>query len=127
VEYQFERLQRERLFGTFGTGILAVDTHRLPFGLRFFHPAGFSAQITATFINQDGEFASPGLPAAVPGSDRFWLVDAALRYRLPKRRGFITVGVNNLFDEAFLFQETDPATPTVQRDRLVFGRITLGF
>jgi outer membrane receptor protein involved in Fe transport len=62
-----------------------------------------------------------------PGDDQFWLVDAAIRYRLPKRRGFITFGVNNLFGETFSFQETDPTTSTIQRDRMIFGRITLAF
>ena len=129
LEYQFERFKRGRLLGA-GTGIGEVETHRLPLGIRLFHPSGFSVRIKATYLNQDGQFASPAFDPNRPfnpGDDQFWLVDAAIRYRLPKRRGFITLGVNNLFDHKFKFQDTDPATPTVQRDRLLFARITLAF
>lgn len=129
VEYQFERLERERFLGA-GSGIGEVNTHRLPLGINFFHPSGLSVRLKATYLHQDGQFAAPtfdpGNPFK-PGDDQFWLVDAAIRYRLPKRRGFITFGVENLFDEKFKFQELDPATPTIQRDRLIFGRVTLAF
>jgi tetratricopeptide (TPR) repeat protein len=129
VEYQFERFERGRVFGA-GTGIGEVNTHRLPLGINFSHPSGLSVQLKATYLHQDGKFAAPVFDPQNPfkaGHDQFWLVDTAIRYRLPERRGFITLGVKNLFDEQFKFQELDPATPTVQRDRLIFGRITLAF
>jgi tetratricopeptide (TPR) repeat protein len=130
AEYQFERFERGRVFGA-GTGIGEVNTHRLPLGINFFHPSGLSVQLKATYLHQDGKFAAPVIVDPQnpfkAGNDQFWLVDTAIRYRLPKRRGFITLGVKNLFDEQFKFQELDPATPTIQRDRLVFGRIALGF
>jgi hypothetical protein len=47
------------------------------------------------------------LITAIPGEPNFWVVDAALSYRLPKRYGFITVGATNLFDKHFRYQETD--------------------
>jgi len=128
AEYQFERFERGELLGA-GTGIVEVDTHRFPLGINFFHPSGFSAGLRATYVDQDGRFAPlvfvRGQP--VPGADHFWVVDATLRYRLPKRHGFITLGVENLFDEGFNFQDTDPANPLIQPDRLVFFRLTLAF
>ena len=128
VEYQFERFERGETFGA-GTGILEADTHRLPLEVSFFHPSGFSAQIKATYIGQDGKFAprtfDPGIFER--GADHFWVVDTALRYRLPKRRGFITLAVKNLFDEGFEFQDTDPVSPLIQPERLIIGRLTLAF
>jgi len=128
VEYQFERFERGDILGA-GTGILEANTHRLPLGLSLFHPSGFSARIKATYIDQSGKFVPrvfvPG--AFEAGSDRFWVVDTALRYRLPKRYGFITLGVNNLFNEKFKFQDTDPANPLIQPERLIIGRVTLAF
>jgi outer membrane receptor protein involved in Fe transport len=129
VEYQFERFERGDFLGAF-TGIGEVETHSLPLGISFFHPSGLSVRLKATYLHQDGEFASPLFDPKRPfrsGDDQFWLVDAAIRYRLPKRRGFATLGVKNLFDEEFKFQELDPATRTIQRDRLIFGRLTLAF
>ncbi|MGD8410380.1 MAG: TonB-dependent receptor, partial [Desulfobacterales bacterium] len=59
------------------------------------------------------------------GDDNFWLFDAAIRYRLPKRYGFLTVGAKNLFDEDFEHFDTDVDNPRVQPDRSVFARVTL--
>jgi tetratricopeptide (TPR) repeat protein len=129
VEYQFESFERDRLFGAL-TGIGEVKTHRLPLGINFFHPSGFSVRIKATYLNQEGKFAAPAFDPSNPfmsGDDHFWLFDAAIRYRLPKRFGFITLGGSNLFDKEFKFQELDPATPTIQHGRMIFARLTLGF
>ena len=59
------------------------------------------------------------------GDDNFWLVDAALSYRLPERYGFITVGVNNLFDQEFDYFDSDLENSRIQPERYFFARITL--
>jgi tetratricopeptide (TPR) repeat protein len=130
AEYQYERLKRDREF-TFG--VKALDTHRVPLGINFFHPSGLSASLKATYYDQDGEFEPqlqpppPPPPPFVSGEDQFWIVDAGISYRLPKRYGFITVGVKNLFDENFKYQDTDPDSPITQPDRVFFARATLAF
>jgi outer membrane receptor for ferrienterochelin and colicin len=129
TEYQFERFERDK---EFGLGIKDVDTHRVPLGVNFFHPSGFSAQLKTTYVDQKGTFHPQRSPPDFfqSGSDQFWVVDAAIRYRLPKRWGFITIGVRNLFDENFKFQDTDvfqenAVSPFIQPDRLIFARVTL--
>ena len=81
------------------------------------------------YWDQDGKFLPQDVPPAsanyIPGSDQFWLVDAALSYRLPKRYGFITVGVTNLSDEEFKYFDTNPTNPVIQPDRFIFGKITI--
>lgn len=67
-----------------------------------------------------------GIPV-MPGDDRFWVVDAAIGYRLPKRWGLITLEARNLFDARFKFQDRDPANPLIYPERLIFARITLAF
>jgi hypothetical protein len=128
AEYQFERFERGPLLGS-GTGILDADTHRLGLGVSFFHPSGISLGVTATYINQDGQFVprvfEPG--TSVHGSDQFWVTDLWIRYRFPNRRGFITVGVQNVANEKFHFQDTDPLNPTVEPERVVYARLTLSF
>jgi outer membrane receptor protein involved in Fe transport len=59
------------------------------------------------------------------GTSDFWLVDAGINYRLPKRYGLITVGVKNLGDRKFKYQETDFNNPDIQPRRMAFLRITL--
>jgi hypothetical protein len=61
------------------------------------------------------------------GNDDFWLLDAAISYRLPKRYGFITVGVANLTDEKFEYFDSDINNPHILPDRFFFGKVTLAF
>lgn len=125
-EYQFERFSRNQ---GFVAGIKDVNTHRLPFGISLFHPTGFSGRLKATYVNQEGHFSPQNSPPDFfqHGADRFWVVDAGVRYRLPNRFGFITVEARNLFDNRFRFQDTDPANPQIQPSRSVFVRLTLAF
>ena len=104
--------------------IAEVDTHRVGLAIRHFHPLGFSVRLKATYVDQAGEF---GEVVPVPGEDRFWVIDTAFGYRLPKRYGLITLEVKNLFDEEFLFQDTDPKSPLILPERLVLLRLTLNF
>jgi tetratricopeptide (TPR) repeat protein len=122
VEYLFERLERS---DELPEGLTELDTHRVPFGINFFHPSGLSASLTTTYWNQRGDFQSPLTGELRSGRDDFWLVDAALNYRIPKRYGFVTVGVTNLFDKEFMFFDDTNDNTIIQPDRTVFARITL--
>jgi hypothetical protein len=104
-----------------------LDTYRVPLGINFFHPSGLGASLTGTYWNQ--ALKSDGFLGKGPssGRDDFWIVDAAVNYRLPKRYGFITVGATNLFDQKFKFFDTDFNNPIIQPERTFFGRITLAF
>jgi len=62
-----------------------------------------------------------------PGEDRFWVIDAALRYRLPRRLGTVTIEAKNLFDEEFKFQDTDPGNPAILPEQIVSARLTVTF
>jgi len=131
AEYQYEKFDRDTAF----TGELLATklrTHKFPLGINYFHPNGFIGKLSATYIDQKGDFSTsgPGFIGDVPTeekSDDFWLVDASVGYRLPKRRGIVSIGVANLFDEQFNFVDTDPFNPRVYPERLVFGRVTLAF
>jgi tetratricopeptide (TPR) repeat protein len=124
VEYQYEKFERDPQFAV-GAG--EVKTHRIPLGAGFFHPCGLITNVQATYYDQDGDFERLATPAGVffPGDDQFWLVDASISYRLPKRYGFFTVGATNLFDESFQYFDTDLANPAIQPERMFFARITL--
>jgi Tfp pilus assembly protein PilF len=126
VRAQYIRERFERPEGL-GVGFPELQTDRVPLGVGFFHPSGVTATVTATWWNQEGQFESffdPTAPAT-PGSSDFWLVDASFSYRLPKRFGFLSIGVTNLFDEDFEYFEVDPGNVTIQPTRTIFARITL--
>ena len=122
AQYIFERFEREEP-QTFG--FKELDTHRVPLGISFFHPSGFSTALTGTYWNQVGRFEELQVVDFRAGRDDFWLFDAAVSYRLPKRYGFITIGVSNLFDKKFRYFEVDVDNPTIQPDRMVFARLTI--
>jgi hypothetical protein len=124
TEYLYERVKRDR---ELTDGVRKLDTHRAPVGIHFFHPSGVSASLTATYFNQGGVFESIKAPVLRSGNNDFWLVDAAVNYRLPDRYGFITVGATNLFDKTFKYFDTDFRNPIIRPDRMFFARVTLAF
>jgi tetratricopeptide (TPR) repeat protein len=126
AEYQYENFRNDQIVAAF---FKELTTHRVPLGVRFFHPSGISAALRGTFYDQEGDFHRRGTApeAFIAGHDQFFLVDASVSYRLPQRYGLVTVGVMNLLDEHFRYQETDLRNPTIQPTRLVFTRITLSF
>ena len=123
TEYQYERFKRDP---EFPFAFEEVTTHRAPVAAQFFHPSGFSALLRATYLNQDGDFELREPPFGFQSDSRdFWILDTAIRYRLPKRYGLVTVGVNNLLDEDSTYQATDLRNPTIRPGRAVFARVTL--
>jgi hypothetical protein len=62
-------------------------------------------------------------------------VDAAIGFRLPARRGLVSLEVRNLFDENFQYQDTAYATADANKipetlfrpRRTILGRLTLNF
>jgi outer membrane receptor protein involved in Fe transport len=124
AEYRYERFERTE---DSGFGFADETTHKVPLGLRFFHPSGFSFGFTGTYYHQDGNFQPRGVACCVAGTSSFWIANTALSYRLPKRYGFISIGATNLFDKKFLYQETDFNNFTIQPARSYFARLTLAF
>lgn len=141
AEYLYERFRNDDAIAFF---FKKVNTHRVPLGFRLFHPSGFSASLRATFFHQTGDFRRQSTGTFTSGRDDFWVADAAISYRLPRRYGFITFGITNLFDRRFKYQQTDlsaannvsvgpvsftttSGSTTIQPDRTVFVRVTLAF
>ncbi|HOD34777.1 MAG TPA: TonB-dependent receptor [Syntrophales bacterium] len=123
-EYQYERFKRDDSEGP--EAFYKIVTHRFPLTLNFFHSLGFMAQFRGTYVDQEADYLG-ALFERTEGTDTFWVFDAALGYRLPKRYGIISLEVRNLFNESFNFQDTDPANPRIFPERLILGRITLNF
>jgi tetratricopeptide (TPR) repeat protein len=126
AHYQYEHVDGNGALTTHA--YTALRTHRLPLGLNWFHPHGFSAGLHGTRVHQHGEFAAapfaPGSPTT-PGSARFWSFDGSLGYRLPRRRGVLSLNVHNLFDRRFRFQDTDPDNPRLIPERMIALRFTV--
>jgi hypothetical protein len=124
AEYLYEKFERD---DDFPDGIKDLKTHRVPLGINFFHPSGWSAGVTATYYDQEGTIERNVIAFDLfeDGDDQFWLVDAAINYRFPKRYGFVSLGVTNLFDEDFDYYEVDRKNLTIQQDTQFFFKVTL--
>jgi hypothetical protein len=128
VEYQYDRVANDPIpfFG-----VSEMRTERMPAEFRYFTPAGLTFMLRATGVHQEGIFATaptvPGPDQYEPGEDRFWVVDTTLGFRLPNRRGSVSLGVNNLLDEEFAFQDIDPENPSIMPERMGYVRFTVAF
>ena len=125
AECEFEKIWEEDNDSADDT---TVDTIRLPVSVRYFSPSGFFSDLTATYVDQDVE-----RPEELNvQNDNFFVVDAALGYRLPKRIGTISFEVRNLFDEEFSYQDlnfhmSEPKYPQFVPDRIILFRVNLKF
>lgn len=66
------------------------------------------------------------------GTSDFVLFDAAIGYRLPQRRGIISLEGRNLSDEHFFYRNinfnlSEAITPRFIPTRTFFARVTLNF
>lgn len=114
-------------------GYTHMTTARVPLELRYFARNGWSFGARASYVDQQGEFQFAPAPSPIepavyaPGEDRFWVLDAFVGYRLPNRRGLLSLNADNLLDEQFQFQDVDPTNPSLFPERLVSFRFTLAF
>jgi hypothetical protein len=122
AEYQYEKFD---LDPGLELSFTTVTTHRVPLSVRFFHPSGISAYFGTTWLKQEGEFRAAIESDYLPGERSFWVIDAAVRYRLPKRYGFLVAGVNNLTDETSGYEALDAKNMGFRPGRVVYGRVVL--
>ena len=111
-----------------------VETFSVPLGARYFHPSGFFAGVTATYVHQEVNRNPDNFFGLAEGEDDFFLLDAAIGYRLPKRLGIASLQVSNLLDKGFQYQDDSfrefqdrPSIGPYIPERQILGRITLNW
>lgn len=120
--YQYESFERDPFFMA-DQDFSELDTHRFPLGVNLFLPQNFSVGAKATYVDQKGTFGS----SSVSDEDSFLVFDGSLSYRLPNRRGLVSIEGKNLFDENFKFQDTDPARPTIFPEQQILAKLSMSF
>jgi outer membrane receptor protein involved in Fe transport len=124
TEYNYERLKHDQWEGP--EGIRKLVTQRLTPNIRFFHPSGFIGKLQASYIQQEGEFGFSPF-GFTNDSDFFWVVDASINYRLPRRFGMLRLEIKNLFDKQFHYLDTDVANPEILPERQITGSFIVSF
>ncbi|MCG8065586.1 MAG: hypothetical protein N0C89_15785, partial [Candidatus Thiodiazotropha endolucinida] len=144
LEYDFSKLDSAtnvsstEYSGISPDGVVELETHRLPIGVNYYHPSGYIVNVTSTYINQKGVFQASTFDAPPQNAeDRFWITDLLVSYRLPEKYGLISLGVKNVFDEEFDFEdrnsydslavETSASPSSFSSERTVFGQISFSF
>jgi hypothetical protein len=132
AEFVYDRFSAEtgKLLTT-GFGVPEkVETFSVPFGARYFHPSGFFAGVGAAYVHQHVNRSGQ----RPEGSGDFFVVDAAVGYRLPKRFGLVSLSVTNLFDNKFKYQDDSfrefqdqPTIGPYIPDRQILARVTLNW
>jgi tetratricopeptide (TPR) repeat protein len=107
-----------------------VTTVSVPAHARYFWKNGLFAGAGVTFVYQDVDRFDTA--TANEGDDRFVVVDATAGYRLPKRFGVFSLGVQNVFDRNFNFQDDsyrefrdEPSTGPYIPDFQIVARLTV--
>ncbi|MGH8770383.1 MAG: FecR domain-containing protein [Burkholderiales bacterium] len=128
AEYRLEMFEREEQ--QLDDRPIEVKTTSIPFAVRYLSPRRIFAESVVTYVRQKVE----RLPGSIlrAGSNDFVLLDAALGYRLPMRRGIISLEARNLLDKKFLFQDLNFQTSEVSNprfipDRTIAVRFTFNF
>lgn len=80
-----------------------VETISLPLVARYFSECGLFGELGWTFVHQHVD-REEGVRLA-KGDSNFDVVDAAVGYRFPQRRGSISVQARNLFNSGLKFQD----------------------
>ncbi len=107
-----------------------VESFTVPIAASYFHASGFFATAGGTYVDQNVRRSNNSNQG--DGSDSFFLVDATVGYRLPKRLGLFSIGVKNLFDTEFEYQDDsfrefrdESSTGPYFPDRVILARISL--
>ncbi len=79
-----------------------LQLHRAGAGLRYFSPYGWFTFAKGTWREQDRS----GSDFFIDGNSDFWVLDAAIGYRIPKRHGQVALRFNNILDEGFDYDQS---------------------
>ncbi len=129
-EFKFERYTRNAAIIDNIDKPFQIQTLSAPLAINYFHPSGFFSKFTTTYVRQN--LKRLAVSTLRDGTDDFVLFDAAIGYRLPNRRGLISLEGRNLSDETFFyrnfnFQVNEVITPRFIPTRTFFARVTLNF
>ncbi len=124
------KAQREHLIrGNFPANDTYEDilTYRYPISFHVFYTNNIKSNVTFTYIDQRGTYIDGITLTPYEGEDNFWTTDINFSIMFPNRLGTMSLGVKNLFDEQFSYQETDPKNPRYARERIGFVNINIFF
>ena len=107
-------------------------TRHLRLGAKLSHASGVGIDIAATQVGYNGTyqqlFDAELNENTLAFSNRVWILDAALSYQLPAKRGKFTLGVLNFTNKSLpQYLEVDPLTPRFAPERFAYAKFLFNF
>ena len=104
-----------------------ITTTKVPVSVSYFHNSGAFANVTGTWLRQKITDTSN---SGASSSDSGFLMDFAVGYRLPNKRGVFSFEVQNVFDKRLNIQDETtfnarPLSDSVARERSFMARFTV--
>lgn len=116
-----------------------ISTLNTLFTVEYFGKQGFFSNLTGTYVQQDinrvltkaVDIDDPG-KRQNEGKENFFLLDAVLGFRLPKRRGFLSLEGRNLLNKKFLYRSeyfyiSEDSTSRFIPSRTILLKVTFNF
>jgi len=133
IEAEFEGFKRSSIdpFVVNEGEPAVVKTFSLPLGISYFHSSGFFSEIEGTYVHQKVDY--PSTSNSISGKDDFFLLDAKIGYRFPRRLGSLSIVAKNLFDTEFSYEDSSIQTQREENNSrfipgvAVFMNLTLAF
>lgn len=97
IKYNTELLERSAS-NVDSSQPLKLRTSQIPISLNYSNPNGISFYMSS--INIDQVYKDN---ISITQSENFWTTNFSLSYRLSKRAGILSLGINNIFDQNFNF------------------------
>ncbi len=120
-----EIVERDQLLSN--DNLISSRSYKLPVGLNWFNPSGWVARSKLTYVRQQGQFSDRLTNNVTAQRDNFVVVDVGLDYRFKHGRGNVGIGVLNLFDEDFRYQDADTNRQIFAPERVGFMRLNINF
>ena len=95
----------------------AIDAVLAPMSVRYFDPSGFFAVGGVQYVGQSVTTVSGSTENESWGDS--WLLDAAIGYRLPNRRGIVSLELNNILDQSVHWQDDTFRSSEQQNRRFI--------
>lgn len=103
-EFQYEQYDRAAVALNNPNKPYEINSLSAPLTINYFHPNGFFSKVSTTYLQQSLKRLPDADPQLKEGNSDFVLLDAALGYRLPNRRGILSFEGRNLSDEQFFYR-----------------------
>ena len=79
-----------------------IESHKIATGVRYFNSSGWFSFLDATWRDQERRESF----FFDDGSSDFWVFDAGMGYRFPKRHGSVVLQATNIFDRKFNYDQS---------------------